>query len=55
MEQKWAEICAASDDEDEIADYGNDLIGLRLLLKSTREAAVGAFGANVTNFGRRLL
>ena len=55
LEEKWSKICDTSADEDEVADYGNDLIEVRLLLASTHESAVAAFGKNVTNFDRTLL
>ena len=51
-EAAMAEICEASDDEDEIADIGNDLIELRLLLKAIKERAVPLFGKSVLEFGR---
>jgi hypothetical protein len=51
-EAEMARICDSSDDEDEIADVGNDLIELRLLLKSIRDRAVPIFGASVLEFGR---
>jgi hypothetical protein len=52
LEAKWAHICDTSKDDDEIADYGNDLIALRLLIGKVKEAAVPVFGAGVTNFSR---
>lgn len=52
LEAKWAHICDTSADDDEIADYGNDLISLRLLIDKVKEAAVPVFGAGVTNFSR---
>ncbi len=52
MEEKMAKICDTSDDEDEIADVGNDLIEVRLLLKPMKEKAVKAFGSNILNFSR---
>ena len=55
LEEKWSKICDTSEDEDEVADYGNDLIEVRLLLASARESAIAAFGKNVTNFDRTLL
>jgi hypothetical protein len=55
LEAKWAAICEASDDEDEIAEYGNDLIELRLLLKTTEAQAVDVFGNGVKNFSRESL
>lgn len=51
-EAAMAKICELSDDEDEIADTGNDLIELRLLLKVVRERAISFFGTSVLEFGR---
>jgi hypothetical protein len=55
LEKQWAHVCENSDDEDEISDYGNDLIELRLLIKSLRNDAISVFGDNVVNFSRDLL
>ena len=55
MENRMATICATSDDEDEIADTGNDLIELRLLLKSLKEKAIKQYGKNIINFSRDAL
>lgn len=52
LDAKWAHICETSKDDDEVADYGNDLIALRLLIDKVKEAAVPVFGAGVTNFSR---
>lgn len=52
LEQKMATICETSNDEDEIADYGNDLIEVRLLLKSLKEKAVEKYGEQIMNFSR---
>jgi hypothetical protein len=52
LERKWLAICETSTDEDEVADYGNDLIELRLLLKSVRHSAIAEFGLGITNFDR---
>lgn len=52
LDAKWAHICQTSKDEDEVADYGNDLIELRLTLKSVKEKAIAAFGPGVANFDR---
>jgi hypothetical protein len=49
-ERQMAEICATSEDEDHVAEVGNDLIELRMLLSSLREKAVGQFGERVLNF-----
>ncbi|MES2823471.1 MAG: hypothetical protein V4732_07710 [Pseudomonadota bacterium] len=55
LEGRMDDICANSSDEDEIADIGNDLIELRLLLKSMKEKAVNQYGSNIINFSRELL
>ena len=55
MEVRMATICATSDDEDEVADIGNDLIELRLLLKSLKEKAIDQYGNNIVNFSRKSL
>ncbi|MFE8073511.1 hypothetical protein QQM79_20880 [Marinobacteraceae bacterium S3BR75-40.1] len=55
LEKKWAAICETSEDEDEISDYGNDLIELRLLIKTTEEQAIKTFGDGVVNFSREAL
>lgn len=52
QESKLAEICDTSDDEDIIADTGNDLIEVRLLLKRLKDEFVSIFGASVLEFGR---
>jgi len=52
LDAKWATICQSSKDEDEVADYGNDLIELRLTLKRVKEQAIAAFGPGVANFDR---
>lgn len=54
-EQEMANICETSDDPDVVADTGNDLIELRLLLKSIRDRAVREFGERVLNFRREPL
>lgn len=51
-ESKMAKICDTSGDEDEIADIGNDLIELRLLLKEIKESAISQFGSSVLEFSR---
>jgi hypothetical protein len=55
LEQRMARICETSDDEDEIADYGNDLIEVRLLLKPLKEKAVAKYGNQILNFSRKSL
>jgi hypothetical protein len=51
-ESDMSDLCRTSDDEDLVADTGNDLIELRLLLKPLRERALATFGSNVLNFSR---
>lgn len=51
-EAAMAKICELSNDEDEVADVGNDLIELRLLLKTVKERAISLFGKSVLEFGR---
>ena len=55
LEAKMASVCDTSKDEDEIADVGNDLIEVRLLLKPLKEKAVAQYGENIVNFSRELL
>ena len=55
MEIRMANVCARSENEDEIADLGNDLVELRLLLKPLREEAIKKYGNNITNFSRKQL
>lgn len=55
MESRMANLCATSENDDEIADVGNDLIELRLFLKPLREKAISKYGTNITNFSRALL
>jgi hypothetical protein len=52
MELKMANICETSNDEDEIADIGNDLIEVRLLLNSIRDKAISQYSSNIMNFSR---
>ena len=55
MESRFTKICDTSKDEDEIADIGNDLIELRLLLKPLKEKAIANYGKNIVNFSRDVL
>ena len=55
MEAKMTAICETSADEDEVADVGNDLIEVRLLLNPLKKQAITQFGENVINFSRELL
>jgi hypothetical protein len=49
------EICETAEDEDAVADAGNDLVELRLLLNRVREAGVAEFGKGVLDFSREPL
>jgi hypothetical protein len=55
LEEKMAKICDTSNDEDEIADVGNDLIEVRLLIKPLKDKAISQYGENIVNFSRELL
>lgn len=55
MESRMAKICETSNDEDEIADVGNDLIEVRLLLNPLKEKAVAQYGEHILNFSREAL
>jgi hypothetical protein len=48
-EAKMAKICETSEGQDEVADMGNDLIELRLLLKPLKERAIAAYGQSILN------
>lgn len=50
MESRISLICQTSKDEDEISDIGNDLIEVRLLLKSLKSKTISQYGANIMNF-----
>ena len=51
-ESRMAAICDTSEDEDEVADIGNDLIELRLLIKTVKARAVSQFGPAILEFSR---
>ena len=51
-EARMAGVCASSSDKDEVADVGNDLIELRLLLKPLRERALKTYGQGILNFSK---
>ncbi|WP_043321022.1 hypothetical protein [Microbulbifer sp. HZ11] len=55
LESKMSKICETSHNEDEIADVGNDLIEVRLLLDPLREKAIEKYGENIVNFSREAL
>jgi imidazolonepropionase-like amidohydrolase len=55
LETKMAGICETSDDEDLVADYGNDLIEVRLLLKRLNQKAIEKYGEQILDFSRNQL
>ncbi len=55
MENRKLSICETSDDQDEIADVGNELVELRLFLKPLREKAIEKYGDSIVNFSREFL
>jgi hypothetical protein len=52
QEHQLMQVCETSEDEDAVADAGNDLIELRLLLSRVRDLAIAQFGKRVLEFGR---
>ena len=52
MKAQWSHINRTSTDEDEQADYGNDLISLGMTVENFEAAAVEVFGPGVKNFSR---
>lgn len=55
LEEKMINTCDSSDNEDEVADIGNDLIELRLLLNPLKKEAVEQFGSGILNFSHEEL
>jgi hypothetical protein len=55
MERRMASLCDTSPDEDQIADVGNDLVEVRLLLKSLSRKAIDTFGEKIMTFSRNPL
>lgn len=55
QERQLLHTCKASEDEDAIADAGNDLVDMRLLLNRVRDAAVAQFGQRVLELSRAAL
>ena len=52
LDSRWSAICQSSEDEEEVADYGNGLTELRLLSERLEHEASAIFGPAVLNFGR---
>ena len=51
-DKHWTEICNTSDDEDIAADYGNDLVLLRIVRDEITPKAIAAFGSDIVDFDR---
>lgn len=54
-DERLNDICNISNDEDEIAMAGNDLVELRLVKKTIERTAVAALGDSVLNLSDELL
>jgi len=54
-DERLNDVCNISNDEDEIAMAGNDLVELRLVKKTIERIAVEAFGDSVLNLSDELL
>ncbi len=52
LETKWQHINETSQDEDEQAEYGNDLVALFETESHFTQAATQAFGESITTFDR---
>ena len=52
LETKWQHIHETSSDEDEQADYGNDLAVLMITKDRLIKAATEVFGASIASFDR---
>ena len=52
MKSQWVHINRTTTDEDEQADYGNDVILLGMTLENFEAAALQVFGSSVKNFSR---
>ena len=55
LETKWEEHIDASADEDEQADYGNDLVFLSEMKDRVIDAATSVYGEKVARISRKLL
>ncbi len=52
LEAKWQHINETSSDEDEQAEYGNDLVALYETKEQFTKAAIAVFGKSVATFDR---
>ena len=48
LEQQWAHVAKTTEDEDEQADYSNDLCQLDIVKERLEKAALEAFGPGIT-------
>ena len=52
LEERWTKIADTTEDEDEQADYLNDLGQLELVKEHLEEVATEAFGPGIKKFSR---
>jgi len=52
LEEKWRHINNTSEDEDEVADVGNDLMDLITAREYLETEAIKAFGSWITDFDK---
>ena len=52
MKSQWSHINRTTADEDEQAEYGNDLLDLSFTHEKLAAAALDVFGPSVKNFSR---
>lgn len=50
QEKLMALACDSSEDEDEVADMGNDLIEVRLVRNKIKKYAIERYGESILNF-----
>ncbi len=52
LDRQWREIARTTDDENEQADYSNDLGQLDIVTERLGEVAAAAFGEDMKSFSR---
>ena len=52
LHKQWLDAAHATEDEDEQADYSNDLGQLEIIQRRFEQEAIAAFGPNVAEFSR---
>ena len=55
LERQWTGIVYTTQDEDQQADYGNDLAELKIVRDHVVKASSEAFGAEIATFSRESL